>query len=421
MSTPNMEASAPHPTYGELMDTARIHATTAQRWLRQAAFANNSDALAAVDARGRLLRSLAANARAVLGPVRVDAVLDQRPTRHTAEARTPRTLATLRWLDRLQVSPIVDATEMRRATGGGAVTCSLRAARTAVDAATDLALTHYDPPGRLREDASDFLTAGSWGELTADCMRLVAVAAAVEPLAHRCRQAGLTRAQVDQFLPIDDGLIDQTWTLAASWRFPIGGARDLTLANPALRIGDPAAEWTDRMAAVHQQMRVHHERGRIGVRTLRDVARLGTVISHVLATSGQDDAAAQSRITTQWQALTEYLAPLRSTEPANDEIRGHVESMLDIASASHAAVTPAQKNRLVAAIVSTTPVMDECSALAQALATTSNDLWLPPKPRRPYLRVVPAANTRARQPTAAPHPWPRPIRAGRADRSVGLS
>ena len=187
-----------------------------------------------------------------------------------------------------------------------------------MDAATDLALTHYDGPGRLRPDAAPPLAHSSWGALTADCLRLVALAAAIEPLAQRCRQAGLTRTEVDHYLPLHDGLVDQTWTLAASWQFPDSGARDLTVAHPALRTGDPAAEWTDRMTRIHQQMREHHDRGRIGVRTLRDVARLGTVISHVLATSGREDAAAQSRITTQWQALTEYLAPLRSTEPAND-------------------------------------------------------------------------------------------------------
>lgn len=290
-----------------------------------------------------------------------------------------------------------------------------------MDAATDLALTHYDGPGRLRPDASPPLAHSNWGALTADCLRLVALAAAIEPLAQRCRQAGLTRTEVDHYVPLHDSLVDQTWTLAASWQFPDSGARDLTVAHPALRTGDPAAEWTDRMTGIHQQMREHHDRGRIGVRTLRDVARLGTVISHVLATSGKEGAAAQTRITTQWQALTDYLAPLRSTEPANDVIRDHVESMLDLASASHAPGTPAQRDRLVTAIASTTPIMDDCTAIAQSLMTTRNDLWLPPKPQRPYLRVVPAANTRAKRPAAAPHPWPNPTRAGRPDRSVGLS
>ena len=290
-----------------------------------------------------------------------------------------------------------------------------------MDAATDLALTHYNGPGRLRPDAAPPLAHSNWGALTADCLRLVALAAAIEPLAQRCRQAGLTRTQVDHYLPLHDDLVERTWMLAASWQFPDSGARDLTVAHPPLRTGDPAAEWTDRMTGIQQQMREHHDRGRIGVRTLRDVARLGTVISHVLATSGKEDAAAQSQITTQWQALTEYLAPLRSTEPANDAIRDHVESMLDLASASHATATPTQRDRLVTAIASTTPIMDDCTAMAQSLMTTSHDLWLPPKPQRPYLRVVPAANTQATRPAAAPHPWPNPTRAGRPDRSVGLS
>ena len=421
MSSPDTVAAAPHPTYGELMDTARLHAAAAHRQLQRSAFVDSCDALAAVDARGRLLRALAANARAMLGPVRVDAVRDQQVTRHTPDVRTPRTLATLQWLDRLQGVPIVDAETLEPPTAAGTVTRSLRAARITVDAATDLALTHYDSPGRLLPVASGPLAAGSWGELTTDCLRLVAMAAAIEPLAQRCRQAGLTRTQVDHYVPLHDDLVDQTWALAASWQFPHSGAGDLTVAHPALRIGDPAAEWTDRMTAIHQQMREHHDRGRIGVRTLRDVARLGTVISHVLATSGKEDAAAQSRITTQWQALTEYLAPLRSTEPANDVIRDHVESMLDLASAASTTGAPLQRERLVTAIASTTPVMDDCTAIAQALATTSNDLWLPPRPQRPYLRVVPAANTRATRSATAPDPWPRPIRASRPNHHVGLS
>lgn len=421
MSSPDIAAAAPHPTYGELMDTARLHVSTAHRQLQRSAFVDSRDALAAVDARERLLRSLAANVRATLGPVRVDAVRDQQVTRHTPDVRTPRTLATLQWLDRLQRIPVVDADSLDPTTPVGAVTRSLRAARITVDAATDLALTHYDGPGRLRADAAPPLALSSCGALTVDCLRLVALAAAIEPLAQRCRQAGLTRTEVDHYVPLHDGLVDQSWTLAASWQFPDSGARDLTVARPALRTGDPAAEWTDRMTRIHQQMREHHDRGRIGVRTLRDVARLGTVISHVLATSGREDAAAQSRITTQWQALTEYLAPLRSTEPANDAIRDHVESMLDLASAASTKGASMHGERLITAIVSTTPVMDDCTAIAHALATTSNDLWLPPKRQRPYLRVVPAANTRATRSGAAPDPWPRPIRASRADRSVGLS
>lgn len=421
MTSPDMVAAAPHPTYGELMDTARLHAVAAHRQLQRSAFVDSHDALAAVDARGRLLRSLVANARATLGPVRVDAVRDQQVTRHTPDVRTPQILATLQWLDRLQAVPVVDADALEPATAVGAVTRSLRSARISVDAATDLALTHFDGPGRLRPGAAPHLALSSWGALTVDCLRLVALAAAIEPMAQRCRQAGLTRTEVDHYVPLADGLVDQTWALAAAWHFPSSGARELTVAHPLLRIGDPAAEWTDRMRGVHQQMLEHHDRGRVGVRTLRDVVRLGTVISHVLATSGKEDAAVQSRITNQWQALTEYLAPLRSTEPADDMIRDHVECMLDLASAASTKGASLQGERLVTAIVSTTPVMDDCTAIAQALATTSNDLWLPPRPQRPYLRVVPAANTRATRSATAPDPWPRPIRASRADRSFGLS
>lgn len=423
MSAPGsaVTVAAPHPTYGELMDAARRHAIGACHQLQREAFADSQHALAAVDARGRLLRSLAANARAILGPVRVEAIRGQRPTRRSPDVRNPRTLATLHWLDRLQSSRLVDATTTMPSNGIGPVAGSLRASGVAVDAATDLVLTHYDGAGVLRMDGSGVLAALEWGDLVADCLRIAAIAVPLEPLALRCRQAGLSRAQVDTYLPLDDDLVDQTWALASAWQFPRAGARDLTVAHPPVRVGDPAAEWADRMTRVFHEMRHHRDSGRIGIRTLRDVARLGTVISHVLATSRREDPTAQSHITTQWQALTQSLAPLRSTEPANATIRDHVDRMLDLASASHTAGAPTQRDRLVSAIARSTPLMDHCSAIAQALAATSNDLWLPPKPHRPYLRVIPSATTRASRPATTPHPWPRPMRAGRSDRSVGLS
>lgn len=414
-------AATPHPTYGELMDAARRHVVAAHLALQCTAFTDPRDALAAVDARGRLLRALAANVRAVLGRTHLAAVRDQRLGRRTPEVRMPRVLATLSWINRLDAARALDPEAGQGLDAAAPVTASLRAAQTAVDAATDLALTHFDESGGLRLHAPDVLAGGTWGQRIADGMRITAMAAAIEPLAQRCRQAGLTRSQVDDYLPLDDDLVDQTWALAAAWGFPPATARDITVARPAIRTGDPAAEWTDRMTRVFQQVLRHGDRGRVGVRTLRDVARLGTVTSHVLATSGHSEPADQSEVTAQWQSLTQYLAPLRSTEPADDVVHGHVERMLDLASPSDTAGQPATRARLLRAIAASTPTLDGCSAIAEQLMTTSNDLWLPPKPRRAYLRVVPAANTRATRPAAAPHPWPRPTHASRPGRSVGLA
>jgi hypothetical protein len=401
------------------MDAARRNVTWAHAAMQRNAFADPQQALAAVDARGWLLCALAANARAVLGRTHLDAVRDQRRGRRTPEARQSRVLAALAWIDRLDAARVV--TPEPGLDGGSLVAAAWRAARTAVDAASDLALTHFDDAGGLRLHAPDVLAGSTWGQLTADSMRITATVAAVEPLAQRCRQAGLTRAQVDHYLPLDDDLVDQTWALAAAWGFPPGRARDITVSRPELRTGDPAAEWTDRMTRVRLQMLGHRDRGRVGVRTLRDVARLGTVTSHVLATSGHADAPAQSAVTGQWQSLTEYLAPLRSTEPADHVVHGHVERMLDLASPSHTASRSTARDRLLRAIDCSTPTLDDCSAIAEQLMTSSSDLWLPAKPQRRYLRVIPAATTRATHPATAPHPWPRPTRTAPGRRSVGLS
>ena len=49
----------------------------------------------------------------------------------------------------------------------------------------------------------------------------------IEPLALRCREAGLTRSEVDLHLPLADLLVDATWSVAAEWGFPEPGDQKL--------------------------------------------------------------------------------------------------------------------------------------------------------------------------------------------------
>ncbi|MDO8308944.1 MAG: hypothetical protein Q7V58_11375 [Actinomycetota bacterium] len=429
MTVTDPPPAAPHPTYGELMDRARWHTVHAHALLTQARFASQDHARDAVRSRAELLAGLAAHARAVIGPAHLTALREHPVTRRTPDAVDSRVRHLLTWIDALtepswrSLSTPDDIDEVRDTGDRGPVCAAYRAATLAVKAATDLILTHYRGTGAARAWTPPALTATGYGPLVVEVARVAAIAAAIEPLAVRCRQAGLTRSEVDLDLPLADRLVDDTWSLAAEWGFPQPGIRDITVARPAIRTGDPAAEWTDRIHHVRDRMRAHQDTGHAGVRTLQDVARLGTVISHILATSGTDAPVEQAAITARWRSITEYLAPLRSTEPADRTVRSHVERMLELARPAHTQDAPRARDRLLRAIADTAPVLDECAAIADRLAASSTDLWIPAKPTRPYLRSIRTAGLAARRPTEAPRAWPRPTRATGAGtaRWVGLT
>lgn len=424
--------AAPHPTYGELMDRARWHTIGALALLGRARFASPDDSRDAVRSRADLLTGLAAHARAVIGPAHLAALREHPVTRRTPDAVDPRVRHLLAWIDALSEpsrrSPSTahhtHDEDVRDTRVRGPVAAAYLAATLAVATATDLVATHHDgTTGAARPWTPPQLAGPGYGPLVVEAARVAALAAAIEPLALRCREAGLTRSEVDLHLPLADQLVDATWSVAAEWRFPEPGIRDLTVARPPIRTGDPAAEWTDRIHHVRNRMQAHQDTGHAGVRTLQDIARLGTVVSHILATSRPDAPAGQSAITATWRSITEYLAPLRSTEPADRTIRAHVERMLELARPAHTQDTPRARDRLLRAITDTTPVLDQCAAIADRLAAASTDLWIPATSTRPYLRSIRTGGLAARRPTEAPRAWPRPTRATgtAAARWVGLS
>ena len=424
--------AAPHPTYGEFMDRARWHTTKAFQLLTRAPMASEDHARHAVRSRADLLTGLAAHARAVIGPAHLAALREHPVTRRTPDPTDPRVRHLLAWIDALtepsRRSPsTANEThdgDVRDTRDRGPVAEAYGAATLAVGTAADLIATHHDgATGAARPWTPPQLAGSDYGLLVVEAARVAALAAAIEPLALRCREAGLTRSEVDLHLPLADRLVDATWSVAAEWGFPEPGIRDITVARPPIRTGDPAAEWTDRIRCVRDRMRAHQDTGHAGVRTLQDVARLGTVVSHILATSRPDASAQQSAITATWRSITEYLAPLRSTEPADRTIRGHVERMLELARPAHTQDTPRARGRLLRAITDTTPVVDECAAIADRLAASSADLWIPAKSTRPYLRSIRTSGLAARRSTEAPRAWPRPTRAPASGtaRWVGLS
>lgn len=406
--------AASHPTYGQFMDAARWHANTAQGHLSWLPFATTRQARDTLAARDELLTALGMSARAVIGPVRYAALTGHRLGRREVDTIDPTVRALLTWISQLDKShhsahpgsEVITSYPVRHEQDLGRTAAAFVAARIAVAAATDLVLTHIRPTGAARADVDPVLAGADWGPLLIDVARIVALVARTEPLALRCRQVGVSRADIDRHLPVRDTLVDDTWALATAWGFPDPALRELTVVHPPVRTGDPAAEWTDRMRHLYIRMLAHRDAGHVSVRTLQDLARLGTVVSHVLATSGHN-AQAQSEVTAQWQTMSERLEPLRSTEPGDRQVRSTVERLLTLASPATTAGAPAVRARLLRAIDYSTSVLDQCAVIADRLMSTSTDVWMPPKPFPRYLRPVHVWTTRAQRLAPVPQPWPQ--------------
>ena len=177
-------------------------------------------------------------------------------------------------------------------------------------------------------------------------------------------------------------------------RFPDSAVAPVTVHAAGPDTSSPAAEWRSRLDRIATRLRAAQSHGRVSVRTLHDVATLGLVTSHVLATSHSLRASdtptspaldpALGPATEQWRALTAHLAPLRSTEPADRVIREDVDRLLAIAHPGSTA-DPAEGRQLLQTMRASLPTLDACSAVADRLLATSFDAWVPAKPRRPYL------------------------------------
>jgi hypothetical protein len=385
------------------MDDARRAAHQGMNALARDAFPDPATARATVAIRARLLAEIGRHAVTVLGPARVDAWRDGNPARRCHEARQPAVTATLAWIDSLaQHDPArpEDLLAPDLGVAAGHWTRSFHLLR----AATDLVATHQDTGGALRPGTRGDLALADVGGLLASATRLVNVIGPIEPLAVRCRQAGMTPAEVDLALPLADRLLEDTWALEGALRFPMSAVTGLPLHRAPIRGGDPAVEWRERMDRVHARMHRHAQRGRVSVRTLHDVATLALVTSHVLTTSGLRDPATGPELTGQWRAVLAHLAPLGSVEPRDRVIRHDTERMLNLART--AGDLPGQ-GRLLRAIDAGAPTMDACSTLADRLLAQATDAWIPAKPHRPYLRDLHPPGTAARRAPPPEASWPR--------------
>jgi len=392
-----------HVTYGELMDDARRAAHRGMNTLARDRLSDPDAARAAVNARAALLACLGRHATVLLGATRVEAWRTGTAHRHSPDARTPTILATLAWIDTL-ASHATPARATEVAAGSAAEHWARATALVA--RATDLVATHQDRAGALRPGAPADLAHADLGPLLAATTRMVAVLAPTEPLALRCREAGMTRTQLDTHLPVGDRLLDATWSLARTLRFADSAVADLTLARPPIDATRPAEEWVQRMARVHARVHRHATSGHVSVRTLHDIARLGLVTSHVLDTSGRRDHATQDAVTDHWRAVLDHLDPLRSVTPHDPVLRHDVEHLLHLARPS-TTVNPAERTLLLEAIAASVHTMNACSALAERALARSTDAWAPAPPRRGYLPDLHLPGQAARRAPPLAAPWPR--------------
>ncbi|MDO8308928.1 MAG: hypothetical protein Q7V58_11295 [Actinomycetota bacterium] len=393
-------------TYGQLMDDARRAAHQGMNTLARDRLPDPGAAQEVVSARAGLLASLGRHATTLIGSTRLAVWRASTPTRRSPDARTPAVVATLAWVDVLD-QHATRAPHGETTTAGGGVAAGHWSRATAlVECATDLVATHQDPAGGMRPGTPADLAYGDLGRLLASTTRLVAAVAPTEPLALRCREAGITRADVDARLPVGERLLDDTWALARTLRFADSAVADLTLARPTIDVGRGAVEWGQRMARVHARLHQHAQRGHVSVRTLHDIARLGLVTSHVLDTSGRRDHATQSPVTDHWRTVLTHLDPLRSVEPHDRVLRHDVERLLHLARPATTA-DPTDQQRLLDTVSTSVPLMNACSAIAERVLARSSDVWIPAPPRRPYLRDLHRPGQAARREPPPEAPWPR--------------
>jgi hypothetical protein len=393
------------------MDDARLCAVRAQRSIASTALPDASAAVDVLHARSRLLTAIACHATTVLGPGMVQAWRDSAPTGRGPDPRTPMVRATLTWLDALDRQ----GTDNYAPTGidprNTHVATHLDRARTLVDAATDLVGTHRAIDGGLHPDASTTLATIDVPGLLAAAVRVAAIAGPVEPLALRCRQAGLSRSAIDSALPLSDPITVASWELAVVLRFPVSAVAPITLHGHGVDQTTPAREWTSRLERIETRLRALEARGRISVRTLHDIAALGLVTSHVLAATATTDpgtaqAGGWAARTDEWRRLADSLEPIRSTEPADRVIRHDVERLLTLAHPG-TEMTPPARDGLLTAIRSGLPALDRCTLTADRLLSHTTDAWIPAKPRRPYLPDLHRPGQAARPATLAPSGFPR--------------
>jgi len=423
-ATDEVSGSSVRVTYGELMDGAWLCAARAQRVIARTAFADADAARYVLTARARLLAAVAHHGAAIVGPGVVQAWRDSAPKHRGVEERDRRVLRALAWLDTLPTAAGFDdqAPMVALESGRPPAGVHLDRARVLVAAASDLIATHRGPDGVLLPTAVPAVGAADAVGLLSAPARLAAMAGAVEPLALRCRQAGLTRDVVDEALPLGDPITTASWDLAAALRFPDSAVAPVTAHAAGPDTSSPAAEWRSRLDRIATRLRAARARGRVSVRTLHDVATLGLVTSHVLATSTRSnrDPAPDTPmspalgpvggpVTEQWRALTAHLAPLRSTEPADRVIREDVDRLLAIAHPG-STTDPTESRQLLQTIRASLPTLDACTAVADRLLAASADTWVPAKPRRPYLpdlhRPGHAARAAERPPTGFPRMGP---------------
>lgn len=395
-------------TYGDVMDRARHAARLAARSLATGTLVDIEDARRVLDARDRLLRTAARHASAVIGPART-ATWAQKPGRRVVDWRTSHVTSIIAWIDTLARHDGCSGLEPAASTVPlpDAATHHWLRASELIDAATDLVLTHHLPAGALRLGAPPTLATADPTDLLAPVIELVLDVSSRDVLAARCRQAGMSEHEVDQWLPANDPLHGLTARLRSATPATASPLAHLASSGGPIRAEDPAIEWARRTQRIYQRLAHAAAHGGVSVRTLHDIAAFGLVTAHVLATSGRRPATSVGPVDL-WRAQISHLAPLRSMTPADPVIRRDVERLLELAHPSFTDHDPLARDRLLDALERGIATLDGCSSLAERLLGSGRaDAWIPGAPRRAYLPDLCPPGARARRAPPAPAPWPR--------------
>lgn len=209
------------------------------------------------------------------------------------------------------------------------------AASTTLRTATDLLATHRRPMGQPRTpDSPDLADPGVAGPAWREYASLaLTIAAMGEPLATRARTVGASPRRL-LGLPWTSDAVTAAATRLHDLHARAGPSelRELEVAHPAVRSGDPVLELTDRVQHLHTAAWTHTGRGTMTVPTLTDLAAAG-VLLHTSAhrvLGPYVDAATQGLIAAHgraWRQVHTHLVDLRTIDPVPGAISADVRAI----------------------------------------------------------------------------------------------
>ncbi|MDQ1250426.1 MAG: hypothetical protein QG597_4805, partial [Actinomycetota bacterium] len=391
-------------TYGELMGAARSSIAATGRHLALTALPSPEAARAVIAARSAVIAATRAQAIALFGPARIDAVTSgnpvrQRPGRSATVVRDQRSMRFLAWTmaaDTIATTgtlprPIDDRDNLLDSDDSCAPARGYRRAAQLIRAATDLLDTH-------RTTTEPRVVASDAGIL--EPLRIARMLTEPHALYARSRQAGMTAKSVNRELPLraEAQLTQATWDLAVALPARPSWLENVPIAG-TIRTDTPAHEWVDRITRLPARLRAVAAAGPVGINTMKAVAAAG-LVSHYLrtldGTAGLDNP---------WFCVVEQLRPWHSPVPIDPGIASDSRRLQELARSARYSPDTSPVGSLAAAATATAAAVDDLVDLATRLMP-SVDRWVPAKPSPSYLVRPNAVPYIAWRPTEAPIPWP---------------